>query len=58
MVISSVVECIGVVLTLWIGLLITIIIAASFGKSFGIKELYVQLMLKVFEVCTTLNIIQ
>ncbi|KAF7273963.1 hypothetical protein GWI33_013340 [Rhynchophorus ferrugineus] len=49
MVISSVVECIGVVLTLWIGLLILIIIVACFGKSLGIKELYVQLMLKVFE---------
>lgn len=47
----------GMFLGPFITLLVVILLLASFGKSFGIRKKYVELLLKLFEVRQVTNII-
>jgi hypothetical protein len=40
----------GMLFAPFITLLVVILLLASFGKSFGIRKAYVQLLLRLFEV--------
>lgn len=40
----------GIIFAPFVSILVLILMLASFGKSFGIRKLYVQFLVKIFEV--------
>lgn len=45
----------GLLVLPFFSVLVMMLLLASFGKSFGIRRLYVKVLLKLFEVRITLN---
>lgn len=41
----------GILIAPFLSVIMMVLLLASFGKSFGIRRLYVKFLLRLFEVC-------